>query len=156
MTERRAGYRNLNRAKCRPPKAEQLSIGRPQGSDGLGLSGPKLQGYTSSGVFLNATFVVVPKTVQRILDKQVKSVCAWIVGEWVPTPVVRQSMLNGRSYDVYAPNPNAVPFGREVTINPKSSNPTLRVFHYRDTREAVDTSRRYRVVWTDDHHCYIT
>jgi|GEM_PF-5563705 len=154
MTKRRAGYRNLNRAKS--GKAEQLSIGRPQGRNGLGLSGPKLQGYTSSGVFLNATFVVVPSIVQKVLARQVKSVCAWIVGEWVGTPVIRQSTLNGRSYDVYAPNPDAVPVGREISINPKSSNPTLRVFHYRDTLETVDTSRRYRVVWTADHHCYIT
>jgi hypothetical protein len=148
-----AGYRNLNRAKA--GKAEQLSIGQPSGSNGRGLSGPKLQGYTSSAVFHNATFIANPKTISKVLQRQVKSVCGWIVGEWEPTNTLRQDTLNGKAYAVYAPNPRAIATGREITIDPKNADPTRRVFHYRDNGERVDTTQRYRVVWTSNHKCYI-
>lgn len=148
-----AGYRNLNRAKA--GKAEQMSIGQPAGSNGQGLSGPKLRGYTSSAVFHNATFIANPKTISKVLQRQVKSVCGWIVGEWEPTKTIRLDTLNGKAYAVYAPNPKAIATGREITIDPKNADPTRRVFHYRDTGERVDTTQRYRVVWTSNHKCYI-
>ena len=145
MTKRRAGYRNLNRAKS--GKAEQLSVGWARGQ-----SNPTVQGYAPSAVFTDVEFRVRVKTVARIYRRQEKEVCAFFVGDFEETSIVR---YEGK-YAIYTANPNAVPVGREVTIAPKHDSPSRRVFHYVDTLEPLDLSRRYRVIWTIENRCYVS
>ena len=149
----KAGYRNLVRAKQGLPS--QLSIGVP--TKRTALSQPRVEGYTSSAIFYDCTFIENQTTINAIYKNQVKSVAAWFVGRWVPTPQLPGSAgistLKGKQYAIYAGNPSAIPVGLEVTISPKSD--TLRHFYYRDTLERVDTTRRYTVVWTADHKCFI-
>jgi len=159
----KAGYRNLVRAKQGLPS--QLSIGTVRNRDGM--TAPRVEGYTSSAIFHDCNFVENLTTINAIYRNQVKSVAAWFVGQWVPTPQLPGSAgistLKGKQYAIYAGNPSALPKGREVTISPKSDNPTLRHFYYRDTLEIdhscnyerVDTTRRYTVTWTADNKCFI-
>jgi hypothetical protein len=141
------GYRNINRTKQR--KHETLSIGIPRGR-----SNPKILGYTGAAVFHSCTFFVRESTVQTIYTKQEKQVCAWFHGTWRETAEVRREGAYAIFADAVVP---MVPptCGREVTINPKSSNPTQRVFYFKDTGEPVNLTQTYTVTWVQNR-CFVS
>lgn len=129
------GYRNINRAKQNKP--DQLSLGYDRGR-----SNPQVFGYAAEAVFSNARFFVRDSTAATIYRKVAngqkahKEVYAWFIGTYDDSRTDYSGNL------------------REVTINPKSDDPRFRVFHYRDTKEAISLEDRYTVVWKD-HRCFV-
>jgi len=104
-------YRNLNRAK--QGLAEQWSIRHK----GLVI------GYTSAALLKDATTHVQDGAVETIRQSGRKQVCAWFVGEWTPTAVLRTERHRRKDIPIYA-EPDGVDYTDHA--NPVSFNPRHR------------------------------
>ena len=145
-------YRNLNRAKQR--LAEQWSIRHK----GLVI------GYTSAAILENATTYVIAGAVETIRQSGRKAVCAWFVGEWTPTAVLRTERQRGKDLPIYA-EPDGVDYTEHAayaTFNPRHPNPaTAACFYYTRTGDPITPKKdRFSYVYFLSDHtvkaCHVT
>ena len=135
-------YRNLNRAK--QGKAEQWSI-RHKGL---------VVGYTSAAILKDATTYVQDGAVEKIRASGRKQVCAWFVGEWTPTTVLRTERHRGKDIPIYSA-PFAGGFsGLNVTFNPRHPDISVaRQFFY--GRPIAPTDRFSQVYFSFTHKALV-
>jgi hypothetical protein len=149
-------YRNLNRAKQGLP--EQWSIRHKR----------LVVGYTSAAILKDATTYVQDGAVEKIRASGRKQVCAWFVGEWTPTTVLRTERHRGKDIPIYS-----APFtggfsghhcrasytttASRVSFNPRHSDIHIarRFFYSLDARPIARTDQFSRVYFSDTHKAWV-
>ena len=139
-------YRNLNRAK--QGLAEQWSIRHK----GLVI------GYTSAALLKDATTHVQDGAVETIRQSGRKQVCAWFVGEWTPTAVLRTERQRGKDIPIYAKPFTGVFSGLNVTFNPRHPDISVarQFFYVVDGRPIAPTDRFRQVYFSFTHKALVT